>query len=79
VNGFVIHLRQHLTDECLVFAQNPEKQVFGIYVGHAKVGCLIAGEEHGSPGTFCETLKHGCLEVVKITLSEQVREEVNEP
>jgi hypothetical protein len=31
-----------------------------------KLGCLVAGEEHGSRRTFCETLKHGCPEVERL-------------
>jgi transposase len=54
---------RNLPNERFIFAKNSDEQVFGIDLGHAKLGCLVAGEEHGYRRTFCETLKHGCPEV----------------
>jgi hypothetical protein len=44
--------------ERLVFAQEPKKQVFGLYIRRAELAGFVAREEDNASGLFCVPFKH---------------------
>src|SRR5690242_17147893 len=49
---------QETIGQCLVFAQQAQQQVFGLYIRRAKLAGLIARKEYDAPGFLCIPLEH---------------------